>query len=117
MLLSVGINAIMSIAMAIVLLFCIGDLERTLNASMPILEIYYQATKSKAGATILLLMTAFGMVVTMFNLTASVTRLTWAFANDHGLPFYSFFSQASRHIANARLIANVLRFTRLCKSR
>lgn len=96
MLLSVGLNAIMSVSFVIVLLFCIGDLDKTLSAPMPILELYYQATKSKAGATVLLLMAAFGIVVAMFNLTASVTRLTWAFARDHGLPFQRFFSQASR---------------------
>lgn len=95
MLTAVGFNAIMSISMAITLLFCIGDLERTLGSFLPILEIYYQATNSKAGATILMIMTVFCIVVAMFNLTASTTRLTWAFARDRGLPFQAFFSQVS----------------------
>ena len=115
MLLSVGLNAIMSISFVIVLLFCIGDLDKTLSAPMPILELYYQATKSKAGATVLLLMAAFGIVVAMFNLTASVTRLTWAFARDHGLPFQSFFSQASRRATYTQCKAYLNRFIPLLR--
>lgn len=94
MLIAVISNATMALSMIITILFCIGDLETTFGpGQMPILSVFYQATKSKAASTVLLLMAAFGIMVSMFNCTASVTRLAWAFARDNGLPFRSFFSQ------------------------
>lgn len=94
MLIAVMSNAIMAFSMIITVLFCIGDPDVTVGSGqMAILMVFYHATKSKTASTVLLIMAAFGIMVYMFNCTASVTRLTWAFARDNGLPFRSFFAR------------------------
>ncbi|KAF2747794.1 amino acid transporter [Sporormia fimetaria CBS 119925] len=85
-------NSILTIAYYMVLLFCIGDEEAVSMAYSPILEIYYQATKSKAAATAVLLMHMLITLVSTYNVIASSSRLVWAFARDKGLPMSSFFA-------------------------
>lgn len=93
MLTAVTVNAIMQFVYAIVILFCIGDYEKVAASGLPIVEIYYHATKSKAAATaMVVVMHGYISVVSMVNIIASVSRLTWAFSVDKGLPFHSFFT-------------------------
>lgn len=98
MVLAVGLNAIMFLAMAIVILFCAGDLDRVTSAQMPILEVYYQATKSKWAANNMVLMQALIFLVSLFNTLASISRLYWGFARDKGLPFSTIFSYVSLEV-------------------
>lgn len=98
MLLAVTLNGVLQFAYAIALAFCIGDEEKVATSAQPVLEIYYQATKSKIAATIVLLMHQFVSLVGLFNIVASASRLTWAFARDKGLPFSGFFVHVSDHL-------------------
>lgn len=93
MIYSVLINGGMGFAFMIVVLFTLGDVETVLNTKLkyPIIEMFYQTTQSKAGATVLTSMLIFNGLVSLFSCLASVSRLTWAFARDHGLPFSNFF--------------------------
>lgn len=84
---SIIANGVMMFIYVICLLFCIGDFEKVSMSPLPILEIFYLATKSKTVATIIVLMHLFILVVATFNTVASACRLTWAFARDKGLPF------------------------------
>jgi choline transport protein len=91
---TIVINGTMAFAFLIAILFCIGNVENALNTptGFPIIEIFYQATGSKTAATLMetcLIIIAFAASIA--NL-ASVSRLTWAFARDGGLPFSNFFS-------------------------
>ena len=81
-------------AFMVCLMFCIGDVEQvtTTPTLLPIIEIYYQATKSKHATNLLVFMIAFILFISLFNIFASVSRLTWAFARDKGLPFSDTFS-------------------------
>ncbi|ERF75937.1 hypothetical protein EPUS_01303 [Endocarpon pusillum Z07020] len=94
MILTVVINAVFAFAFIICLLFTLGDLETVLASptGYPIIEVYYQATKSKAGTNVMMLMIIIVVLVSCFSILASVSRLTWAFAKDHGLPFADFFA-------------------------
>lgn len=86
-------NAIMQFIFAIVVLFYIGDYETVSASRLPIVEIYYGATKSKAAATALVVvMHGSIFTVSLLNIFASVSRLVWAFARDKGLPFHRFFT-------------------------
>lgn len=96
MVFSVISNATMMFAYVICLMFCVGDYEKVSQSQLPVLEIFYLATKSKSGATIIVLMHLFILLVATFNGVASACRLTWAFARDKGLPFGSFFTRVSR---------------------
>jgi choline transport protein len=94
MILSVLINGAQAFIMVIVLLLCIGDAEAALNSptGYPVIEILRQATGSNFGATVLIVMLAWNGLVALFSSLASVSRLTWAFARDKGLPYSDFFS-------------------------
>lgn len=95
MITSVSLNAIMQLGFVICVLYCIGDYDKVAASGLPLIEIYYSATKSKAAATVLVLMHGSIFVVSLLNIFASVSRLVWAFARDKGLPFHEFFTYAS----------------------
>lgn len=97
MILAVTLNSIMQFAFMICLMFTIGDLNQVTNSPtlVPIIEVYYQATQSKHGTNFLVIMMAIVLFVSLFNIFASVSRLTWAFARDNGLPFSNWFSYVS----------------------
>ena len=88
-------NGILAFAFIITVLFCIGDpiaVSETLTG-YPIIQILYNSTGSTAATTVLMTFLIFIGVVAVFSSLASVSRLTWAFARDKGLPFSNFFGQ------------------------
>lgn len=95
MILAVAMNSILFFSMVITVLFIVGDVDMIMDSTLPILQVYYLATKSKAASTVLILMQSAGLVVSILNSVASVSRLTWAFARDRGLPYHEFFSKVS----------------------
>lgn len=72
---------------AIVILYFIGDINTVTqtDTNLPFIEVVYMATGSKGVATFYVV--AIGVVnfIALFNVFASVSRLTWAFAVDNGL--------------------------------
>jgi amino acid transporter len=95
MIFSTVLNAIMQWAFVIAILFCIGDYDKVSASLLPIVEVYYNATKSHTAATILVCLHGFVFTISLFNIFASVSRLVWAFSRDHGLPFERVFSYVS----------------------
>ncbi|KAK5710287.1 hypothetical protein LTR17_018993 [Elasticomyces elasticus] len=95
MMLAVVFNTILALAFLITVLFCIGDVEAAVGTTtgFPIIQILYQATESKAAATVIVCMILFSTMIALFGVFASVSRLTWAFARDNGLPYSGFFSR------------------------
>ena len=93
---STAANSIMSFGYGIVLMYCIGDYDAVSTSPLPIVEIYFQATKSKASAMVLvILLHTFMIFIGTVNILASVTRLVWSFARDKGLPFHTLFTSVS----------------------
>ena len=82
-------------AFAICILYCIGNIDTVTNSNtgLPLIDVYYLATGSKGAATIFIIAIAIVIFVGLFNTFASVSRLTWAFARDHGLPFSRTFAK------------------------
>ena len=93
-------------------MFFIGDVDKVSLSAMPLLEVYLQATKSKAAATVMVLMHAFIIMIAEFNVIASATRLVWAFSRDKGLPCHTFFSQVS-YIHHNRLFSYKIKCSRV----
>jgi choline transport protein len=94
---TIVINGAMALGFMLTILFCIGNVEDALNTptGFPIIQVFYQATGSKAAATVMeICVIIIGFAASFANL-ASVSRLTWAFARDGGLPFSNFFSYVS----------------------
>lgn len=73
----------------IVILFCLVDPEVVLGTEtgMPITELIYQATGSRAAAAILTLMLAICFINGTMGCITSASRLTWAMARDKGIMF------------------------------
>src|ERR1700756_4277695 len=101
MVLSIAINGGMAFAFMVVVLFTLGDPTTALSTptGYPIIQVLYGATKSKAGTTVMMCFLLWNGVIAMFSSLASVSRLTWAFARDHGLPFPDFFGYVSCSIS------------------
>jgi len=95
---SIIINGGLSFVLIIVLLFCIGNVQEVLNTSFnyPIIQIFYQTTGSISAATAMMCLIIVIGLTSSIGVVASVSRLTWAFARDGGLPFSKFFA----HIDN-----------------
>lgn len=94
---TIAINGCLAFGFALVILFCIGDVKEVLKSptGFPIMVIFYNATGSKKAATIMQAsITSIGLASNI-GVVASVSRLTWAFARDGGLPFSSFFAHVS----------------------
>ncbi|KAF7181878.1 hypothetical protein CNMCM7691_001175 [Aspergillus felis] len=94
---SVLINGCVALGFTIGLMYTMGSMSDALETptGYPILEIFYAATKSNAAASVLMMTLILPGFIALFNGLASVTRLTWAFARDEGLPFSSFFAYIS----------------------
>lgn len=76
------------------LLFCIHNIDDVINASWgALLQIFMDATKSKAGSTCLVIIPLLCMVFTTVALVCTSTRMSYAFARDGGMPFSRFFAR------------------------
>jgi len=91
----------MLFAFIICLLFTIGDINKVANTptGLPLIEVFYEATKSKNATNFLVSMPAIVLFFTQFNVLASVSRLIWTFAKDNGLPFSRQFAYASPRLS------------------
>ena len=89
MVLSFVINGVLAFAFLLGLLFGVPDIGRALNSTTksPIVEIMYQTFQSKKAATAVMGLFVVVCFFAIMGMVASTSRLTWAFARDHGLPF------------------------------
>jgi choline transport protein len=95
MLWSVAINGVLALVMIITILFCIGDATKVSQTpfGLPIVQILLNSTHSVVATTVMMSLIFFIGLVAVFSTLASVSRLTWAFARDKGLPFSTFFEK------------------------
>ncbi|RLL97436.1 hypothetical protein CFD26_106440 [Aspergillus turcosus] len=92
---TIAINGTLAFGFILVMLFCIGDIQAILDSptGFPIIAMFYQATGSvKATTAMQSAITLIGFVSNI-AVVASVSRLTWAFARDGGLPYSKFFAK------------------------
>jgi amino acid transporter len=93
MIFSVVVNGIMQFLYLITVMFTIGDVNRVSASPLPIAEVYYQATGSRAATNLFMFNFIYILFVSFFNIFASVSRLIWAFSRDDGLPFSHVFAK------------------------
>jgi len=95
LLLTIAINGSMAFAFLIGLLYSIGNVEAALNTNTgyPIIEIFYRATQSQKATTAMMAGIIIIAFASTFGIMASVSRLTWAFARDGGLPHSKWVSR------------------------
>ncbi|KAJ4307626.1 hypothetical protein N0V94_009669, partial [Neodidymelliopsis sp. IMI 364377] len=95
---SVTVNGILGLGYAIMLLFSTGPLEVLLATptGFPFMQIFLDATKSRAGATVMsLIITLIAIAATAAGVT-STSRTLWAFARDKATPFSTYFAYVNR---------------------
>lgn len=94
---AIAVNGIMGVIMVITLCFCIGDIEDAVNSitRQPWIQIFYGATGSHAGATVMTLIISLLCLFNVINNVLSASRQMFAFARDRGLPFSSFLGYVS----------------------
>ncbi|KAH7079521.1 amino acid permease [Paraphoma chrysanthemicola] len=94
---SVTVNGILGLGYCIMLLFCTGPLEALLATptGLPFIQIFFDATKSRVGTTLLsLTITLIAVAATSAGIT-STSRTFWAFSRDRATPFDRYFSHVN----------------------
>ncbi|KAH7120766.1 amino acid permease [Dendryphion nanum] len=91
---SVVVNGILGLGYCIMLLFSTGPLDTLLSTptGFPFMQIFLDATKSAAGATVMsIIIIMIAIAATAAGIT-STSRTFWAFARDRATPFDTYFS-------------------------
>lgn len=110
---TVTIGLVTALSYAIAMFFCVTNLDAITNSTtgLPILDIYYQALRNRAGAICLgalLFATACGCTVSSHTWQA---RLCWSFSRDNGLPFSKYLSIVDPNLGvplNAHLFSSAI---------
>ncbi|CDH12140.1 probable Choline transport protein [Zygosaccharomyces bailii ISA1307] len=108
---TVAIGFLTSFCYVISMFFSIRDFPGLMSNDngFPVLIIYYQALKNKAGAIVLgcmILFTSFGCVISCHTWQS---RLCWSFSRDRGLPFSKWWSTVNSRMGvplNAHLMSS-----------
>lgn len=100
MLVTTLLNGAFGFGIVVAVLYVTIDIQSVLMSptgqlGYPYMQIFYDATGSKGGATamicILIVMTVCGTIAAL----ATASRLIWAFARDRGIPFWRQVSRVS----------------------
>lgn len=88
------------VAFILVMLFCLADPETILGTSthMPITEMIYQASKSRAAAVVLTVMLGVCFINGTMGCITSASRLLYAMARDKGMVFPSVFGRVHKSL-------------------
>lgn len=92
----IAINGSLGLAMLVTVLMRMGDLDSVLeeNPVFPFIVIFHRAVQSRTGAAVMVSMILILGLASSVGLTASVSRICWAFARDRGLPGWRTLSKA-----------------------
>ncbi|CAF3652126.1 unnamed protein product [Fusarium graminearum] len=88
----VTIGCLTGFGFAVAMCYSITNLEALMTTTMPIYELWRQATGNNTAATVFDVMLH---IITLFAVTAvqqTASRMTWAFARDGGLPGSSYLA-------------------------
>lgn len=91
---TVIINGSLGYVMLITFCFCVGDVGTALSTptGYPFIEVFYNATNSHAGTTIMTCILITLTVCGCISNVATASRQMFAFARDNGLPFSGFLA-------------------------
>ncbi|KAF0639277.1 hypothetical protein FPSE5266_10246 [Fusarium pseudograminearum] len=91
---AVGVGGTTGTIFILVMLFCLTDLPSIVatNTGLPIVELIFQSTGSRAGTTFLTLMLGICFIHGTNGSITSASRLLFAMARDKGVPYHAYFS-------------------------
>ncbi|KAG8532974.1 uncharacterized protein KY384_001756 [Bacidia gigantensis] len=94
------LNGILGFGILLAVLFVTIDIDSVLESStgelgFPFMQIFYDATGSLAGATIMVCIIIIMMICAAIAFLATSSRIVFAFGRDRGLPFWKTMSTVS----------------------
>ncbi|BEI87161.1 hypothetical protein CcaverHIS002_0705070 [Cutaneotrichosporon cavernicola] len=94
MIIAVGLGSVTAWIFMVVILFALSDFEAVAAAPTgPLLQIYYQSTKSLAGATCLVMFNLLSMFLAVQAVNTVSSRMVMSFARDRGFgPLSSYLA-------------------------
>ncbi|XWW96047.1 hypothetical protein V2A60_004017 [Cordyceps javanica] len=92
---SLLINGLMGLGMVLAMLFAATNIDAALKSSSgyPFIEIFYQATGSKAGTAVMASLIIFMTISAVVGVIATTSRMFWAFARDRAMPAWRTLSK------------------------
>jgi choline transport protein len=89
------LNGTLGFAMLVTFCFCLGNIEDILANPdiMPFVQVFFNATKSEAGTSVLMVIFIILTICGVISQVASASRQMFAFARDNGLPFSRFLAR------------------------
>ena len=77
-------NASMFIIMGATFIFCVGDLDSVMSTptGQPFIQVFFNATQSHAGTTIMVVIILIMLLAAAIGETATSSRQLWSFARD-----------------------------------
>lgn len=92
-----SINGTLGFVMIITFCFTLGSVFDIIESptGYPFIQVFYNVTNSNAGASVMTAILIVNITSACISTVATVSRQTWSFARDRGLPFSSFISYVS----------------------
>lgn len=89
------VNGLMGFIMTITFCFTLGNTMDIIFSptGYPFIQAFYNVTKSNAGTSIMTAIIIVNITSACISTVATVSRQTWSFARDGGLPFSSFIAK------------------------
>ncbi|KAI4227537.1 MAG: hypothetical protein LQ349_006694 [Xanthoria aureola] len=89
------LNGSLGFAMALAVLFCLGDPEQVLETAtgFPFIQVFYNGTQSKASTSVMTSIVIALAWSAVIGFLATASRMVWSFARDKGLPFHKYISK------------------------
>jgi len=94
---AISVNGFFGYVMLITYCFTLGNLDDILltQTGYPFIQAFYNGTKSHVAASVMTAILIITITSCVIRMRATVSRQTWSFARDKGLPFSSFISHVS----------------------
>lgn len=86
-------GTITGLAFLIAAMYCVSDFDALRTASVTLVELYHQTTRSTAGTLGLLSMTIMPIYTCLISAILVANRQIWILGRDHATPFPSFIAK------------------------
>lgn len=100
---SAAINGSLGFIMTITFCFTLGDLFEIIDSptGYPFIQVFYNVTNSYAGTAVMTAIVIVNITSACISTVATVSRQTWSFARDRGLPFSGFIAHVSHQLISS----------------
>ncbi|KAH8891778.1 amino acid permease [Thozetella sp. PMI_491] len=88
------VNGSMGFVMVLTFCFTLGNIPDIIQTptGYPFIQVFYNITNSQAGTSIMTAILIVNVTSACISTVATVSRQTWSFARDRGLPFSGFIA-------------------------